>query len=102
MKARIDAIIQRNQAEYLEQLIPQTDPLLREMEEYGGEHGVPSADREVALFCEITARAAKVKRCLEIGMAIGYTSLYLAPAVGEGGLIVTIDPSGEIVKGAEG
>ena len=83
MKARIDAIIQRDQAEYLEQLIPQTDPLLREMEEYGGEHNVPSADREVALFVEITARAINAKRCLEIGMAIGYTTTHLARAVGE-------------------
>ena len=102
MKARIDAIIQRNQAEYLEQLIPQTDPLLREMEEYGSEHGVPSADREVALFCEITARAANAKRCLEIGMAIGYTSLHLARAVGADGLVVTIDPSDQMIKAAEG
>ncbi|HVQ37887.1 MAG TPA: hypothetical protein VMS31_10165, partial [Pyrinomonadaceae bacterium] len=73
MKARIDAIIQRDQAEYLDRLSPQTDQLMREMEEYGGEHGVPSADREVALFVEITARAIKAKRALEIGMAIGYT-----------------------------
>ena len=102
MKARIDAIIQRNQAEYLEELIPQTDPLLREMEEYGGEHGVPSADREVALFVEITARAINAKRCLEIGMAIGYTSLHLARAVGEDGLVVTIDPSDEMIRAAEG
>ena len=102
MKARIDAIIQRNQAEYLEQLIPQTDLLLREMEEYGGEHGVPSADREVALFVEITARATNAKRCLEIGMAIGYTSLHLARAVGDGGLVVTIDPSDEMIRAAEG
>lgn len=102
MKARIDAIIQRNQAEYLEQLIPQTDPLLREMEEYGGEHGVPSADREVALFVEITARAINAKRALEIGMAIGYTTLHLARAVGEDGVIVTIDPSDEMIKAAEG
>ena len=102
MKARIDAIIQRNQAEYLDQLIPQTDPLLREMEEYGGEHGVPSADREVALFVEITARATNAKRCLEIGMAIGYTSLHLARAVGDGGLVVTIDPSDEMIRAAEG
>ena len=102
MKARIDAIIQRNQAEYLEQLHPQTDGLLREMEEYGGEHGVPSADREVALFCEITARAVNAKRCLEIGMAIGYTSLHLARAVGEGGLVVTIDPSDEMIRAADG
>ena len=42
MKARIDAIIQRNQAEYLEQLTPQTDPLLREMEEYGGGMAFPA------------------------------------------------------------
>jgi caffeoyl-CoA O-methyltransferase len=102
MKARIDAIIQRDQAEYLEQLIPQTDPLLREMEEYGGQHGVPSADREVALFVEITARAINAKRALEIGMAIGYTTTHLARAVGDDGLVVTIDPSDEMIKAAEG
>ncbi len=102
MKARIDAIIQRNQAEYLEQLIPQTDPLLREMEEFGGEHDVPSADREVALFVEITARATGAKRALEIGMAIGYTTLHLARAVGDDGVVVTIDPSDEMIQAAEG
>jgi caffeoyl-CoA O-methyltransferase len=102
MKARIDAIIQRNQAEYLDRLIPQTDPLLREMEEYGAKHDVPSADREVALFVEITARAIKAKRALEIGMAIGYTTTHLARVVGEGGEVVTIDPSDEMIKAAEG
>ena len=102
MKARIDAIIQRDQAEYLDQLIPQTDPLLREMEEYGGQHGVPSADREVALFIEITAQATSAKSCLEIGMAIGYTTTHLARAVGDDGLVVTIDPSDEMIKAAEG
>jgi caffeoyl-CoA O-methyltransferase len=101
MKASIDAIIQREQAEYLEQLIPQTDPLLREMEEYGAVHGVPSADREVALFVEITARAIEAKSCLEIGMAIGYTTVHLARAVGDGGLVVTIDPSDEMIAAAE-
>lgn len=102
MKARIDAIIQRGQAEYLERLLPQTDPLLREMEAYGGEHDVPSADREVALFVEITARAINARRALEIGMAIGYTSLHLARALGEDGLVVTIDPSEEMITAAEG
>jgi len=104
MKARIDAIIQRDQAEYLDQLIPQTDPLLGEMEEFGAQHGVPSADREVALFIEITARAINAKRALEIGMAIGYTTIHLARAISEGGddgLVVTIDPSDEMIKAAE-
>jgi caffeoyl-CoA O-methyltransferase len=102
MKASIDAIINREQAEYLERLITQDDPLLAEMEEYGGQHGVPSADREVALFVEITARAIKAKRALEIGMAIGYTTIHLARAVGDGGLVVTIDPSDDMIKAAEG
>jgi predicted O-methyltransferase YrrM len=102
MKARIDAIIQREQAEYLDRLIPQSDPLLREMENYGAEHGVPSADREVAQFVEITAIAINAKRCLEIGMAIGYTTTHLARAVGQDGLVVTIDPSDEMIKAAEG
>jgi predicted O-methyltransferase YrrM len=102
MKARIDAIIQREQAEYLDQLIPQNDPLLREMEQYGGAHNVPSADREVALFVEITARAINARHCLEIGMAIGYTTIHLARAVGEDGEVVTIDPSDEMIDAAEG
>jgi caffeoyl-CoA O-methyltransferase len=102
MKARLDAIIQRDQAEYLERLLPQTDSLLREMEEYGGQHNVPSADREVATFVEITARALKAKRALEIGMAIGYTTTHLARAVGEKGRVVTIDPSDAMITAAEG
>ena len=102
MKASIDAIIQRDQAEYLDNLVPQTDLLLREMEKYGAQHGVPSADREVARFIEITARAIKAKRCLEIGMAIGYTTVHLARAVGKQGLVVTIEPSDEMIKAAEG
>jgi caffeoyl-CoA O-methyltransferase len=102
MKASPDAIIHPEQAEYLEQLTPQNDPLLREMEAYGAQHGVPSADREVALFIEITARATNAKRCLEIGMAIGYTTIHLARAVPEDGLVVTIDPSDEMIRAAEG
>ena len=44
MKARVDAIIQRDQAEYLNGLSVQTDPILAEMEEYAAEHRVPIAD----------------------------------------------------------
>jgi caffeoyl-CoA O-methyltransferase len=102
MKASLDAIIQREQAEYLDSLITQTDPLLLEMEGYGAEHRVPSADREVARFVEITAQAIKARRALEVGMAIGYTTIHLARAVGEDGLVITIDPSEEMIKAADG
>ena len=50
MEARVDAIIQREQAEYLDNLLTNNDPLLAEMEKYAAEHHVPIADREVARF----------------------------------------------------
>ena len=62
MKDRIDAILKRSQAEYLESLLPPRDALFTEMEAYSAEHHVPSSDPEVALFLEITARAIAVDR----------------------------------------
>ncbi len=102
MKARIDAIIQREQAEYLDQLLPPGDSLLAEMEAYAAEHGVPSADREVARFLEITARATGARKALEIGMAIGYSVVHLLRGMGAEGLVVTIDPSEEMIRAASG
>ena len=101
MKARIDAIIQREQAEYLDRLIPQTDPLLREMEAYAAEHHVPIADREVALFLEITARAIKARRILEVGMAIGYSVVHLARGMDEGGRVLSIEPDEEMISASQ-
>lgn len=102
MKARLDAIIQREQAEYLERLLPHSDPLLAEMEEYAAKHRVPIADREVALFLEITARAINAQRILEIGMAIGYSVVHLARGMSLGGVIVTIEPNEEMIRLSEG
>ena len=102
MKARLDAIIQREQAEYLDRLHTQPDPLLADMEAYAAEHRVPIADREVALFLEITARVSRAEKALEIGMAIGYSVVHLARGMGEGGLVVTIEPSEEMIRAAEG
>ena len=102
MKARLDAIIQRDQAEYLDNLHVQNDPLLAEMEAYAAEHRVPIADREVALFLEVTARAIKAEKVLEIGMAIGYSVVHLARGMGERGVVVTIEPSDEMINAASG
>lgn len=102
MKARIDAIIQREQAEYLNGLMTQNDPLLAEMEAYAAEHRVPIADPEVARFIEITARITGARKALEIGMAIGYSVVHLARGMGEGSMVVTIEPSDEMIGAASG
>lgn len=100
MKARIDAIIHREQAEYLERLLPPSTGVVAVMEEDAGKNRVPIADREVALFLEITARAMNARRALEIGMAIGYGALHLALAMPEDGLVVTIEPDEEMIRRA--
>ena len=102
MKARLDAIVRPEQAEYLERLMPASTGIIDEMEQYAAEHRVPIADREVAAFLEITARAINARRVLEIGMAIGYSVIHLAQGTGDDGLIVTIDPSEEMIARAVG
>ena len=101
MKARIDAIIKREQAEYLDQLLPQRDPLLEEMEKYAAEHRVPIADVEVARFLQISARVSNAKRALEIGMAISYSVIHLLRGMGRDGLVVTIEPNDEMIRASE-
>lgn len=101
MKARLDAIIRREQAEYLDRLLPASAGIIGEMEADAAKNGVPIADREVALFLEITARAMNARRILEIGMAIGYAVVHLAQAIGDDGLIVTIEPNDEMIRRAE-
>jgi len=102
MKAKLDAIIQHDQAAYLDGLLTQKDPLLAEMEAYAAEHRVPIADREVSRFIEITARITGARKALEIGMAIGYSVVHLARGMGEQGRVVTIDPSEEMINAATG
>lgn len=101
MKASLDAIIHPEQAKYLERLLPANTGIVAEMEADAWKNGVPIADREVALFLEITARAMKAKRVLEIGMAIGYAVVHLAHGMADDGLIVTIEPNDEMIRRAE-
>jgi caffeoyl-CoA O-methyltransferase len=100
VKAKLDAILKTEQAEYLDNLLPASDDLLAEMESYAAEHRVPIADREVARFLEITARAADAKLALECGMAIGYSVIHLLRGMSDDGRVITIDPSDEMISRA--
>lgn len=100
MKARLDAILQREQALYLDALHPASENLIAEMETFAGANRVPIADREVALFLEITARAMGARKVLEIGMAIGYAIVHLLRGMPDGGEVVTIEPNEEMITRA--
>jgi predicted O-methyltransferase YrrM len=102
MKSRPDAILYAEQSEYLDRLLPASDALFAEMERYAAAHHVPIADREVALFLEITARAIGARKVLEIGMAIGYSVIHLLRGMPDNGIVVTIEPNEDMIRLASG
>ncbi|MGZ9086984.1 MAG: hypothetical protein ACXW3R_15945, partial [Rhodoplanes sp.] len=73
MKDSIDAILQREQAEYLQTLTPQRDALVERMEKSAAEDNHPIADPEVAQFLRVLVRAKRPKRVFEVGTNIGYS-----------------------------
>jgi predicted O-methyltransferase YrrM len=79
---------------YLEQLRPAPDPVLAEMEAQGEREGIPIVVPETGALLQALALARGARRILEVGTAIGVSTLYLARALPDDGKIVSfeIDP----------
>ncbi len=77
--------------DYLSEVTTQEDPLLKEMEEYARIRYIPVIQRESARLLEVLCTLSKPKRLLEIGTAIGYSSIQLARTMGEAGIVDTIE-----------
>lgn len=94
MKSAIDAILQKEQALYLDSLLPQSDELLLEMERMAEEEGHPIADREVAQLVRILVRARAPQRVLEVGTNIGYSVVVMGRELGASATLesIEIDP----------
>src|SRR5204863_8122958 len=101
MKAGIDKILQRSQAEYLDTLLPPRDALLERIEEYAAERNQPIADPEVAQIERILVRAQRPKRIIEVGTNIGYSVIVMGRECGAGTVLETIEIDGEILATAK-
>lgn len=101
MKAGIDKILQRAQAEYLDTLLPPRDTLLARMEKYAGEHDQPIADPEVAQVERILVRALRPKRIIEVGTNIGYSVIVMGRECGRDAVVETIELDGDILATAK-
>lgn len=73
---------------YLEKTLAETDPLLREMGEYGRAQGFPIIGAQVGRMFDFLARAIQAKQILELGSGFGYSAMWFARAVGQGGRVV--------------
>jgi predicted O-methyltransferase YrrM len=75
---------------YLHQLRPERSPVMREMEELAEREGIPIVHWETGRFLAIQVRALDPQRVLEVGTAIGYSTLHMAEQLGRG-RIITIE-----------
>jgi len=91
MKERLDAILKRPQAEYLDSLLPERDPLLDRMERFAAEEGHPIADPEVAQMMRVLVRLRRPTRILEVGTNIGYSVIVIGREVDASATIETIE-----------
>lgn len=64
--------------EYIRGLIKDREGTLKELEDYAKENAVPIVQKEVAKFLELMVAIKKPKNILEMGTAIGYSSILLA------------------------
>lgn len=73
-----DAIVPPYITEYLREVIPPSDGILKELEEYAAENSVPIVQPETAQLLKTLVRMIEPKRILEVGCAIGYSSILMA------------------------
>lgn len=78
-------------AAYLDGLTRLPHPVLARIRAEGREHGVPIVDPLTGALLHGLARAAAATRVLEIGTAIGYSTVWLATALPPAALLVTLE-----------
>jgi predicted O-methyltransferase YrrM len=87
---------------YLYAVLPPRDAVLQEMEHQAAERNIPIVGPAVGrLLCQY-ARLINARNVFEMGSAIGYSTIWWAMAVGEGGKVHYTDGSDKNAEEARG
>ncbi|HYS01396.1 MAG TPA: O-methyltransferase [Candidatus Eisenbacteria bacterium] len=78
--------------DYLEKVHPGLDAVASEMLAVGRAEGIPIVQLPVARFLHVMVAAVRPARVVEVGTAIGFSTLWMATALPPDGRIDTIDP----------
>ncbi|MGA7291879.1 MAG: O-methyltransferase [Terriglobales bacterium] len=77
--------------DYLYDMLPPRDEVLSEMEALAAQNDIPIVGPAVARILYQLAVISGAKKIFEMGSAIGYSTIWWARAVGEGGRVVYTD-----------
>lgn len=95
-----DAIVPPYITEYLREKTTHDDEFLHQLEQLAEEESIPIVEPETARFLSVMCRLLKPKRILEVGCAIGYSSILMAKATDSECDITTLECDTDMVARA--
>ena len=87
--------------EYIRTTLKDKEGLLRELEIYAEQNNVPIVHKEVSDLLKVLLKIDKPKRILEVGCAIGYSSILFATTVGDDVQITTVERNELMIEKAK-
>ena len=88
--------------DYLYAMLPARDEVLAEMEAHASKNDVPIVGPAVARVFHQLATISGAKKVFEMGSAIGYSTIWWARAVGDGGRVIYTDGDRKNAERARG
>ncbi len=98
----MSAIVHDYVENYIRGLIKSDDEALLELEGYALENHVPIIQKDAGRLLETLVLMSRPKRILELGTAIGYSSILMSRCAGRQAKITTVERSPEMVAVAAG
>lgn len=91
-----NAIVTPYVTAFIRERTEQPDALLGELEAYAKENSIPIAEPETARLLSVLTKLKRPERVLEVGCAIGYSSIIMSKGLSDGGSILTLEYSPEM------
>lgn len=85
---------------YLSGLNRAGDEVLSDIARAGKEQQLPLVDAEVGALLRVLATAVDARRILEIGTAIGYSGIWMAGALPQNGMLLTLEKDPDLARTA--
>lgn len=94
----LDAIVMPYVTSYIREKTVTQSPLLIGLEQFAKENKVPIAEPETARLLSVLTKLIRPKKVLEVGCAIGYSSIIMSGGLAENGSITTLEYNPDAVR----
>ncbi|MBI4484014.1 MAG: O-methyltransferase [Acidobacteria bacterium] len=91
-------LVHREIEQYLYQVTPKRDAVLKDMEELAERRGFPIVGPLVGRLLHLLAKISGARRILELGSGYGYSAYWFAKALPEGGRVIGTEGSRENIR----